>query len=313
MSVKKETKKQRLIREVLNIAKSYTSKLTLRQFHYRLVSLGEPSFYANTINAYKYLSKVLVEARKSGLVPYDLMEDRTRSIQNNATSSYYFWKESVKEKIQDIKNPPTADFSYNMWQDKITLIVVEKEALAGIFKEAIGRMSILVVCRGYNSLTQIKELQEKIGWITNVKDKEINCYFFSDYDPSGFDIQRNFFKQCDDLGIKFNSIERIALNEVQIDDYSLPYAPTKNTDSRAGKKINGKIVLDKKWEKGSVELDALDPKILQDMIKDVCKQNWNQEVVTYVNKVKRIQSRRAKKLYFKQLKELNFEDIGEDE
>lgn len=313
MSEKKETKKQRLIREVLNIAKSYTSKLTLRQFHYRLVSLGEPSFYANTINAYKYLSKVLVEARKSGLVPYDLMEDRTRSIDNNTSGWVTFWKQNVTDKINEIKNPPTPDWSYNLWQDQISLIVVEKEALAGIFKEAMGRMSILVVCRGYNSLTQIKELKDAIRWITNIKDKEINCYFFSDYDPSGFDIQRNFFKQCDDLGIKFNSIERIGLTETQIDDFSLPYAPTKNTDSRAGKKVNGEIVLDKKWEKGSVELDALDPHILQDMIKDVCKDNWNEDVVKYVNKVRRIQSRRARKFYFKLLKELNFEDIGEDE
>lgn len=313
MVEKKETKKQRLIREVLNIAKSYTSKLTLRQFHYRLVSLGEPDFYANTINAYKYLSKVLVEARKLGLVPYDLMEDRTRSVENNAKASYYFWKTNVKDKIEEIKNPPDADFSYNIWQDKISLIVVEKEALAGIFKEAIGRMSFLVVCRGYNSLTQIKELKDEIGEIANIKDKEIHCYFFSDYDPSGFDIQRNFLKQCEDLNIEFESFNRIALSEVQINDYSLPYAPTKKTDSRAGKRLNGKLVLDKQWEKGSVELDALDPKILQDMIKDCCKENWNDEIVRRVNKVKWIQTRRAKKLYFKLLQKLSFDDLQEDD
>lgn len=311
--VKKQTKKKRLIEEVLKIAKMYTTKLTLRQFHYRLVSLGDPSFYANTTNAYKYLSSVLVEARKSGLVPYDLMEDRTRSIENRTSSWFTFWKNIVQDKFDEIKNPPNADWNYNIWQEEITIIVVEKEALAGIFKNAIGRNTILIVCRGYNSLTQIKDLKDGIKAIPRIEDKNLHCYFFSDYDPSGFDIQRNFFKQCDDLEIKFKTIKRIALTETQIDDFSLPYAPTKKTDSRAGKRINGELVLDKKWEKGSVELDALDPNILEDMIKDCHKDNWNKDVVKYVNKVQRIQNRRAKKLYFKMLKGLDIEDITEED
>lgn len=301
--VKKQTKKKRLIEEVLKIAKIYTTKLTLRQFHYRLVRLGDPSFYANTTNAYKYLSSVLVYARKNGLVPYDLMEDRTRTIDNRTETWFTFWKEKVNNKIEDIKYAPDPSYGYNLWQREITIIVVEKEALAGIFKNAIGRNSILIVCRGYNSLTQIKDLEDAIEGIPMVKDKEFHCYFFSDFDPSGFDIQRNFKKQCNDLNINFDSFKRIALNETQIDDFSLPYSPTKMTDSRA-----------KNWSHaGVVELDSLDPNILEDLIKDCCSKHWDNDIVKYVNKVHRIQSRKSKKMYAKGLKKVAKEILKEED
>jgi hypothetical protein len=43
---------------------------TLRQVHYRLVSL-QVGGYQNTVNCYKALSRKLVDARKDGLIPWN--------------------------------------------------------------------------------------------------------------------------------------------------------------------------------------------------------------------------------------------------
>jgi hypothetical protein len=111
------------------------------------------------------------------------------------------------------------------------LVVLEKQALEGVFTNIIKKYpnAVLVVCRGYNSLTQIHDLSE----ILKNENRQVHCRFFSDFDPSGLDIQRNFIEQCKDLGIIFDSFKRIALKAKQIREYSLPFTPTKLSDSRA--------------------------------------------------------------------------------
>lgn len=290
-------KKDMVIKEVLEVVKQYrNTKLTLRQIYYRLVA---KLIIDNNINQYKYLSKILVEARKSGLVPYDIFEDRTRDVKSWIGSYYDTWRSQVEYKLSEVKDAPYISLHQNLYQEKITLIALEKQALEGIFRDAIKTMSILVVCRGYNSLTQLKELSNLLEKHPN---KEVNIYFFSDFDPSGLDIQRNFKEQCIDLNINFNSFKRVALTEKQINDYSLPFAPTKLSDSRA-----------KNWKyAGVVELDALEPNILKDMIKECCSENWNDEIYPWRRKLARVQNRRAKKHYAKGLRKI-LEELEEEE
>ncbi|MGQ4874593.1 MAG: hypothetical protein ACP6IY_11045 [Promethearchaeia archaeon] len=281
-------KKERLIIEVNNIINSYTQKLTLRQIYYRLVA---KLIIQNKQSQYKYLSSVLVEARKSGKIPYNAIEDRTREVINNSIINYTYWKKDLEDLLYFIENY-TYDIPDNLYQDKITLIVLEKQALEGVFRHSIKGYSnvILIVCRGYNSLTQIWDLSE----ILKNEDRQVHCRFFSDFDPSGMDIQRNFIEQCKSLDIKFDSFKRIALKKSQVKKYKLPYAPTKLSDSRA-----------KNWHyPGVVELDALDPNILDQMIKKVCKENWDYEVENAKKHFENVMNRIFRKRFSKQLLKL---------
>jgi len=77
--------------------------------------------------------------------------------------------------------------------------------------------------------------------------------YAGDFDPSGEDIDRDFIERvgCFDL------VERIALSPEQVDEYKLPVAMGKATDTRAKgfTAKHGKLV--------QVELDALAPDVLR--------------------------------------------------
>ena len=280
------TKKDLIVREAQNVISTYTQKLTLRQIYYRLVA---KLIIENKTSQYKYLSRLLVDARKSGIIGYDSMEDRTREVINNKKIEYKAWRANLKSWITYIEDPKYT-LPKNLYQEKISLIVLEKQALEGIFKDAIDDNSILVVCKGYNSLTQIYDLST----ILENDNREVHCTFFSDYDPSGLDIQRNFVKQCEDLEVEFESFNRVALVKEQIVKYHLPYAPTKTTDSRS-----------KDWkDRGVVELDALEPNILVDLVKKACSKNWNKNIEKQKNRLEKVLNARYRKHFAKELIEL---------
>lgn len=280
------TKKDLIVREAQNVISTYTQKLTLRQIYYRLVA---KLIIENKTSQYKYLSRLLVDARKSGIIGYDSMEDRTREVINNKKIEYKAWRANLKSWITYIEDPKYT-LPKNLYQEKISLIVLEKQALEGIFKDAIDDNSILVVCKGYNSLTQIYDLST----ILENDNREVHCTFFSDYDPSGLDIQRNFVKQCEDLGVEFESFNRVALVKEQIVKYHLPYAPTKTTDSRS-----------KDWkDRGVVELDALEPNILVDLVKKACSKNWDENIEKQKNRLEKVLNARYRKHFAKELIEL---------
>jgi len=286
---RKGTKGESIVQSALEVVNRYPDieGWTLRQIYYRLVS---DMVFANTINNYKTLSRLLVKGRKLGVFPYEKMVDRDRRIISNIDSLYDNWKDEVDSKIENIRDPPYIIQTSNLLQEKITLVVLEKKALTGIFESVIGSMCILVVCKGFNSLTQIKNLVDMIG----DDDREINCYCFSDYDPSGVCIQDNFKRQCEELGLTFNKFERRALTLDLIREYKLPGVPAKTTDTRS-----------KSWTGGDVvELDALEPNVLKELIKDCIKENFNEELYNIIRKIEKIHQRRAKKRYAKKLQEL---------
>jgi len=87
-------------------------------------------------------------------------------------------------------------------------------------------------------------------------DRRTVVYYFGDHDPSGVDIARNTEARLrefasDDADIEFH---RLAVTAEQIVEWALPTRPTKRTDTRA-----------RDWIGGSVEVDAIPPRILRDM------------------------------------------------
>lgn len=91
-------------------------------------------------------------------------------------------------------------------------------------------------------------------------DKDSYIIHLGDHDPSGIDMIRDIKARLEMLGARV-TVQRIALNLNQITQYSPPPNPAKVTDSRSNSYIQ-------QYGNESWELDALDPSIIKDLIKD---------------------------------------------
>jgi hypothetical protein len=89
-------------------------------------------------------------------------------------------------------------------------------------------------------------------------DKDVHIFYFGDLDPSGVDIARNVEERLSEFTQEaYVNFERVAVTVEQVELWGLPVRPTKRTDTRS----NG-------WVGGSVELDAIDPDQLREMVRD---------------------------------------------
>jgi len=114
-------------------------------------------------------------------------------------------------------------------------------------------------CRGYGSASEYWRAAQRIQR-QNRDGKECVILHLGDHDPSGIDMTRDITERLATFGADVY-INRIALNMPQIQQYDPPPNPAKTTDSRAGDYI-------KRYGVNSWELDALEPKILDELISD---------------------------------------------
>ena len=85
------------------------------------------------------------------------------------------------------------------------------------------------------------------------------AYALGDWDPSGQDAARHIEETLRDLAPSAEiHFERIAVTPDQISDWDLPGRPTKKTDTRS-----------KNWRGDSVELDAINPNQLRELVEEV--------------------------------------------
>jgi hypothetical protein len=256
-------KSQMLVNELNILLKDYSSRITLRQAYYRLVS---KHIIDNTINEYKNLSRIKVKAQREGKLSYDAFVDRTRSITGTDWGSTYQDVDSeISSAIYSLESSmkPSVSFSYPRWhkQKYRVMVVSEKEALANIFESECNRSRVkFLVSKGYASETIKKEASDILKlWKTEGAIPII--LHFGDFDPSGKDIARDIEKVMSIHGVNGFEFKTVSLTEKQIVEWKLPPMMTKKSDSRA------KAFIEKYGEKSSVELDAVDPKLLSQLIR----------------------------------------------
>lgn len=228
--------------------------LMLRQIYYQLVK--HPHFMPNTKSQYKALSAALSRARKEGLIPWELMDDRMRP-----TGGHVGWPDGDSYLSGWLS---TAHLRYNgqrmAGQPFYFEIFVEKDSLMTPFVRAANRYGILVnMGRGYSSTTEIKRMADRL------RDAEAKGYVtvilaFSDFDPSGLDLVDNLRRQFLEFELS-PQVERWALTKEQVDRYGLPHNPDafKMTDPRAPGFV-------KMYGRHSVQLDAFTPVQLEGLV-----------------------------------------------
>lgn len=250
----------------IRICDSYEDgMLTLRALHYQLVAIG----MTNTIQHYKRVVNAMIDARWEGLISFNKFSDHDRGMLGETSSDLTILEDETERGKRNIK----AWMDYyvkNRWENQIYYpeVFIEKKALQGVFESVCSRHSVaLGACKGYPSLTFLNEAAER--FITREAEGKIPIIlYFGDYDPSGEDIPRAIEENIKKLGCESIEVRRFALMEDQVIAWKLPSAPAKATDSRT-----------KNWEGiGQVELDAVEPRKLQDMCKNAIESVFDQSL-----------------------------------
>lgn len=223
-------------------------KLTLRQLYYQFVSRG---LMRNSSYSYDRLGKIIVNGRMRGLIDWAAIEDRTRKVQAGTQ-----WA-SAAEMMQ----ATATNFRLERWamQPHHVEVWITKEALSGVLAPVCDKWGLpLFACKGYPSQSSLWEAGQRFAGVIETGRTPIVLHL-SDHSPTGIDATRDIRERLSTFTGEPVSVERLALNPDQIEQYTVPSSPTKSTDSRARDYVatHG----NKSWE-----LDALSPEVLAGLI-----------------------------------------------
>lgn len=253
VSFKAATRK--LIRQANGIIDEYRARgfvLTLRQLYYIFASRN---IIENTIQSYKRLGSIINDARLAGRIDWEMIEDRTREIEilprwNNATEGILALAEQYRTDI---------------WRYQPYYIEVwfEKAALTGVIEPACTELRVpYFACRGNVSQSEQWRAGHRFRRQLRLGQKVLVIHL-GDHDPNGVDMTRDnrerlamFAQETIDFELR-----RIALNMEQIKEHNLLPQPVKEKDSRSPR--YQRDFGDESWE-----LDALDPSIIDRLIRD---------------------------------------------
>ena len=247
-----------LIEQANEIIETYQEDgydLTLRQLYYQFVARD---IIANRQSEYSRLGSVINDARLAGLIDWNSIVDRTRSYE-----ALGHWDSPA-----DILRSAANSYHINLRedQDEYLEVWVEKDALVGVIEKACTPLDVgYLSCRGYVSQSAMWRAAERF------KDAETQyettLIHLGDHDPSGIDMTRDIQDRLRMFGSSV-VVKRIALNMDQIEEHQPPPNPAKTTDSRYEAYIAE--YGDESWE-----LDALDPRILVELITETVEQYTN--------------------------------------
>lgn len=248
----------RLIDQANEIIEEYQADgytLTLRQLYYQFVSRD---LIANKQSEYDRLGNIINKARLAGLIDWSAIEDRTRNLSRLSN-----W-----ESPADIVRSCSHWYMEDIWASQETYceVWVEKEALVGVIEPVCEKLRVpFFACRGYTSQSEAWRAGQRLIDEIN-SGKEVTIFHLGDHDPSGIDMTRDnddrlamFIAPDADPGSI--TVKRLALNIDQVKKHRPPPNPVKFTDSRVGNYVA--LHGNSSWE-----LDALDPKIIGELIRD---------------------------------------------
>jgi hypothetical protein len=230
--------------------------LTVRQLYYQFVARD---LLANTDRNYRWLGKLVLDAREGGLIDWDLIEDRGRNLDAPST-----WSSPGA-----IVQGAAEQYRRDKWAEQTRRVEcwVEKDALLGVIERACEPLEVpFMSCRGYPSISMLYgSAQRDIGLILHL----------GDHDPSGVDASRAI---ADKLALYGSPAEvrRIALTWDQAQELAQSPNKVKWSDTRAA-------VYAAQYGKDCWELDALEPQVIVDLITnevldEIDQDAWDAEV-----------------------------------
>jgi hypothetical protein len=230
--------------------------MTLRQLFYRLVSAGA---LGNARKDYTRLGSVTTRLREAGDVPMHWIVDHVRSTLKPSSWS------GLGSFVERWRNAYRKDFWASL--PCCVEVLVEKDAIAGSIQPVTEEYDIrLRVCRGYSSVSFAAEIA---GLWERVR-KPIHAYYLGDFDPSGFDLERDLKAKLGRYSGKLIggrddgapvSWTRLAIAEEDFAAFDLVRLPVKQADRRARAFIQA-------HGDDCAEVDALPPDELRNRVEE---------------------------------------------
>jgi len=238
--------------------------MTVRQVFYQLVTRGVVE--KTEIEYQQTVVRLMTDMRLDGSLPFSWVTDESRraritqtfdSIQDALDHTAKFYRRSALDRADDY---------LEIW--------VEKDALAGVMWAPASEYDVpLMISRGMPSITFLYGTALAIRRAA-IAGKTSYIYQFGDWDPSGVlipqTIKRRLSEMCRRLHCPSPIVKRVALTKDQIEEYDLPTRPTKREGNRHAYKFEG----------DSVELDALPPRVLREMVTDVIERHISEHDVS---------------------------------
>ena len=222
--------------------------LSLRQAYYQCVTRN---WVENTEQSYKNVGSAVTDGRLAGLIDWDAIEDRGRKLKKNT-----HWGSPA-----EIVNICAEQYAIDKWspQPNFVLVMVEKEALAGVLQPACSKVDVRFAAnKGYGSASFFYEVGKLLNRM-DTRGKKLHVLYLGDHDPSGIDMTRDVRERLELLSRCNVNVHRLALNYDQVEEHQPPPNPTKISDSRAAAYIN-------RFGYESWELDALRPDLLASLV-----------------------------------------------
>jgi hypothetical protein len=224
--------------------------LTLRQLYYQFVARV---IIENSVASYKRLGSILNDARLAGLVDWEHIEDRTRSLRTHAS-----W-----DSPSDIIAGAAYSYREDIWRDQIWRpeVWIEKDALLGVIEGVCREFRVPYFAhRGNNSQSEQYKAGKRYAEMLEAGFQPVVLHL-CDHDPNGIDMSRDNTERLALFAGEPIQLRRIALNLDQVQHYSLPPNPAKDTDSRYESYVE-------QFGTECWELDALDPTVIASLVRN---------------------------------------------
>lgn len=230
--------------------------LTLRQLYYVLVTRN---LLRNSQSQYDRLGSVISDARLAGLVSWTAIEDRTRNLRG--LRRY----ESPAEALAGAADGYRIDLWHSQpWRPEVW---IEKDALTGVIEGICDELRVdFFACRGYSSQSEQWRAGRRLAGYVARGQRPIILHL-GDHDPSGLDMTRDNRDRLSMFAGAPVQVVRLGLNIDQVRDLGLAPNPLKSDD--AGRLTDSRgAAYRRDYGDESWELDALDPEMLRDLIRD---------------------------------------------
>lgn len=243
--------------------------MTLRQLFYRLVSAGA---LRNAQKEYKRLGHLMTRMREAGAIPRTWIVDHVRSTLKPSS-----WT-GLADFAETVRDAYRKDFWASLGEH--AEVFVEKDAVAGVIGPVTEEYDIrLHVCRGYSSVSFAGEIADLWARV----ERPIHAYYLGDFDPSGFDLERDLWQKLErysgkvcvrrfgDIWVSDSSLAaipntwfywtRLAVCADDFAEHDLIALPAKHSDNRS------RAFIDEHGE-DCAELDALAPSELRRRVEE---------------------------------------------
>jgi hypothetical protein len=252
--------------------------MTLRQLYYQFVARD---LIPNTLRSYKRLGDILNDARLGGMIDWLSLEDMTRSLRSHSS-----WGEP-----SDIIQSAASGYARDWWEGQPVQVEVwiEKDALVNVIEGVCSDWQVpYFSCRGYTSQSAMWLAAQRFVRRAQKDQQRTMVVHFGDHDPSGIDMSRDIEDRIRlFMGSAFEEefeFRRVALNMDQIEEYEPPPNPVKLGDSRSDGYQD-------RFGQESWELDALEPRVIADLIRSVLLDTVNEETMETIKRDEEVERR----------------------